>query len=222
MYLTEAALYTHINYNYNYYEYINYKRFAIRSWFYFSSEHRHRKIRYNLKAAIKKRDRIRLPPAVGQFKAAKLPDDDHDLPKAERILKEFKVADSEFRRKSIFYDVVVISNVGVCGQQYSGSVVSHGLPSVIPYPVPRSARLPRRPAPGDDDAPVVCPVCHPVSPPSHTDLRRAMTMRQSSVLSVTLSPPLSHRPAPGDDDAPVVCPACHPVSPSPTQTCAGR
>ena len=42
---------------------------------------------------MKKRDRERLPPAVTEFKKAKLPDDDRDLEKAERILKEFKARD---------------------------------------------------------------------------------------------------------------------------------
>ena len=44
---------------------------------------------------IKKRDRDRLPRAVDGFKRAKLPDDDHDLPKADRILREFQARDGE-------------------------------------------------------------------------------------------------------------------------------
>ena len=51
------------------------------------------KIRYNLKYSIKKQDRQRLPPAVDDFKKAKLPDDDQDLPKADRVMKLFQAAD---------------------------------------------------------------------------------------------------------------------------------
>ena len=51
------------------------------------------KIRYNLKYSIKKQDRLRLPPAVDDFKTAKLPDDDGDLPKADRVMKLFQAAD---------------------------------------------------------------------------------------------------------------------------------
>ncbi len=45
--------------------------------------------------AIKRRDRERLPPAVDDFKKAKLPDDDMDLEKAERLLREFQARDGE-------------------------------------------------------------------------------------------------------------------------------
>ena len=52
------------------------------------TESRNKRIRYNLKVAVKKRDMDSLPKAVDDFKKAKLPDDDLDLEKAERILKE--------------------------------------------------------------------------------------------------------------------------------------
>ena len=56
------------------------------------------KIRYNLKYSIKKQDRQRLPPAVDDFKKAKLPDDDQDLPKADRVMKLFQAADGRTYR----------------------------------------------------------------------------------------------------------------------------
>ncbi|CAD5117739.1 DgyrCDS6485 [Dimorphilus gyrociliatus] len=58
-----------------------------------AKENRNKKIRYNLKVAVKRRDRERLPPAVDEFKKAKLPDDDMDLAKAERLLREFQARD---------------------------------------------------------------------------------------------------------------------------------
>ena len=57
------------------------------------TEARNRRIRYNLKVSIKKRDEQRLPVAVDDFKKAKLPDDDMDLEKAERILREWQARD---------------------------------------------------------------------------------------------------------------------------------
>ena len=57
------------------------------------AEWKNKRIRYALKVAIKKRDREMLPPAVKEFKGSKLPDDDLDLPKAEKILKEFMATD---------------------------------------------------------------------------------------------------------------------------------
>ncbi|KAK2162247.1 hypothetical protein LSH36_101g03021 [Paralvinella palmiformis] len=56
-------------------------------------ECRNKRIRYNLKLAIKRRDHARLPKAAADFKNSKLPDDDLDLPKADRILREFKARD---------------------------------------------------------------------------------------------------------------------------------
>lgn len=61
--------------------------------FHSRTEFRNKRIRYNLKVAIKRRDRERLPPAVDEFKKAKLPDDDMDLEKAERLLKEWQARD---------------------------------------------------------------------------------------------------------------------------------
>ena len=54
------------------------------------AESKNKRIRYNLKVAVKNRDRKKLPPAVEEFKKAKLPDDDMDLAAAEKLLKEFK------------------------------------------------------------------------------------------------------------------------------------
>lgn len=58
-----------------------------------AKENRNKKIRYNLKVAVKRRDKVRLPPAIHDFKEAKLPDDDMDLAKAERLLREFQARD---------------------------------------------------------------------------------------------------------------------------------
>ena len=44
--------------------------------------------RYNLKVAVKTRDIECLPKAIADFKGAKLPDDEKDLEKGERILWE--------------------------------------------------------------------------------------------------------------------------------------
>ena len=57
------------------------------------TEYSNKRIRYNLKVAIKRRDKVRLHKAMGDFKKAKLPDDDQDLPKAEKILKEIQARD---------------------------------------------------------------------------------------------------------------------------------
>ena len=54
---------------------------------------KNKRIRYALKVAIKKRDKHLLPPAVKDFKQSKLPDDDLDLEKAEKILREFLAKD---------------------------------------------------------------------------------------------------------------------------------
>ncbi|XP_064626175.1 apical junction molecule-like [Lineus longissimus] len=58
-----------------------------------SKEHNHKKIRFNLKVAIKERTKDKLVPAVSDFKKVKLPDDEGDLEKAERILKEIRARD---------------------------------------------------------------------------------------------------------------------------------
>ncbi|XP_074641536.1 uncharacterized protein LOC141899249 isoform X2 [Tubulanus polymorphus] len=55
-----------------------------------ATENNHKRIRYELKVAIKSRDREKLTKSVGEFKKAQLPDDEGDLFKAERLLKQFK------------------------------------------------------------------------------------------------------------------------------------
>ena len=70
------------------------------------SEFRNKRIRYNLKVAIKRRDRERLPPAVEEFKKAKLPDDDMDLEKAERLLKEFQARDGRYTMTVMFLMII--------------------------------------------------------------------------------------------------------------------
>lgn len=56
-------------------------------------DERHRKLRYNLKVAIKSRDRYQLDYNITEFKKEKLEDTDMDLVKAEKILKELLVRD---------------------------------------------------------------------------------------------------------------------------------
>lgn len=56
-------------------------------------DERHRKLRYNLKVAIKSRDRYQLDYNITEFKKEKLEDTDMDLVKAEKILKELLVKD---------------------------------------------------------------------------------------------------------------------------------
>ena len=58
-------------------------------------ENRNKRIRYNLKVAVKMRDRERLPQAMDDFKNAKLPDDDKDYEKGERIMKEWQARDGK-------------------------------------------------------------------------------------------------------------------------------
>ena len=79
------------------------------------SDHRNKRIRYNLKVSIKKRDRDRLLPAVDDFKGAKLPDDDLDLPKAEKLLKEFKARDGG-SRDWISFLVTCLKLKGICNK----------------------------------------------------------------------------------------------------------
>ena len=57
------------------------------------TENRNKRIRYNLKVAVNTRDRERLPGAMEEFRNAKLPDDDKDYEKAERIMKEWQARD---------------------------------------------------------------------------------------------------------------------------------
>ncbi|XP_056020296.1 trichohyalin-like isoform X1 [Ostrea edulis] len=56
-------------------------------------DERHKKLRYNLKVAIKSRDRYQLDYNITEFKKEKLEDTDMDLAKAEKILKELIVRD---------------------------------------------------------------------------------------------------------------------------------
>nr|XP_022316680.1 trichohyalin-like [Crassostrea virginica] len=57
-------------------------------------DEKHRKLRYNLKVAIKSRDRYQLDYNITEFKKEKLEDTDMDLVKAEKILKELLVKDN--------------------------------------------------------------------------------------------------------------------------------
>ncbi|KAK3781008.1 hypothetical protein RRG08_046312 [Elysia crispata] len=56
-------------------------------------DHHHRRIRYQLKVAIKSRDRYQLEYSVTEFKEAKLSDDDMDLAKATRLLQQMAAKD---------------------------------------------------------------------------------------------------------------------------------
>ena len=59
------------------------------------TENRNKRIRYNLKVAVNTRDRERLPGAMEEFRNAKLPDDDKDYEKGERIMKEWQARDGK-------------------------------------------------------------------------------------------------------------------------------
>ncbi|GFR91409.1 trichohyalin-like [Elysia marginata] len=59
----------------------------------FRRDHHHRRIRYQLKVAIKSRDRYQLEFSVTEFKEAKLSDDDMDLAKATRLLQQLAARD---------------------------------------------------------------------------------------------------------------------------------
>lgn len=56
-------------------------------------DHHHRRIRYQLKVAIKSRDKYQLEFSVTEFKEAKLSDDDMDLAKATRLLQQLAAKD---------------------------------------------------------------------------------------------------------------------------------
>ncbi|GFO37104.1 trichohyalin-like [Plakobranchus ocellatus] len=56
-------------------------------------DHHHRRIRYQLKVAIKSRDKYQLEFSVTEFKEAKLSDDDMDLAKATRLLQQLAARD---------------------------------------------------------------------------------------------------------------------------------
>ncbi|XP_041358569.1 trichohyalin-like [Gigantopelta aegis] len=57
------------------------------------TEYRNQRIRYQLKVAIKSRDRYQLEYSITEFKKADIRDEDMDLEKAERLLKEFSARD---------------------------------------------------------------------------------------------------------------------------------
>ncbi|XP_067679332.1 trichohyalin-like [Haliotis asinina] len=52
-------------------------------------EHRNKRVRYQLKVAIKSRDKFKLEYSVTEFKKYNLEDTDMDLQKAQRLIKEF-------------------------------------------------------------------------------------------------------------------------------------
>ncbi|XP_076462524.1 uncharacterized protein LOC143294889 [Babylonia areolata] len=51
-------------------------------------EHRHKRIRYQLKVAVKTRDKFQLEYSIKEFKKAELSDDDMDLQKAQKLLRQ--------------------------------------------------------------------------------------------------------------------------------------
>ena len=59
------------------------------------TENRNKRIRYNLKVAVNTRDHERLPGAMEEFRNAKLPDDDKDYEKGERLMKEWQARDGK-------------------------------------------------------------------------------------------------------------------------------
>ncbi|KAK7100159.1 trichohyalin-like [Littorina saxatilis] len=56
-------------------------------------EHRNKRIRYQLKVAIKSRDKFQLEYSVTEFKKAELSDDDMDMEKAQKLLKQIGAKD---------------------------------------------------------------------------------------------------------------------------------
>lgn len=58
-------------------------------------EMKEKRIRSNLKVAIKKRKKTPLKTGVDDFKKAKLEDHDGDVPTAERLLKQISTRDRE-------------------------------------------------------------------------------------------------------------------------------
>ena len=62
---------------------------------FFSPDLKHKRIRYNLKVAIKDRDKYKLNYSINEFKTEKVEDVDMDLEKAERLLKEITSRDSK-------------------------------------------------------------------------------------------------------------------------------
>lgn len=59
------------------------------------SEMKHKRLRYNLKVAIKDKDKFKLQYSINEFKTEKVEDVDMDLEKAERLLKELTSRDSK-------------------------------------------------------------------------------------------------------------------------------
>ncbi|XP_046327334.2 vicilin-like seed storage protein At2g18540 isoform X1 [Haliotis rufescens] len=57
-------------------------------------EHRNKRVRYQLKVAIKSRDKFKLEYSVTEFKKYNLEDTDMDLQKAQRLIKEFTAKDN--------------------------------------------------------------------------------------------------------------------------------
>lgn len=60
------------------------------------SDNRNKKIRYQLKVAIKKRDKFELEYSINEFTKAKLSDDEMDLERAKRLLKQLSAKDGLF------------------------------------------------------------------------------------------------------------------------------
>ncbi|KAL8571462.1 hypothetical protein ACOMHN_051168 [Nucella lapillus] len=56
-------------------------------------EHRHKRIRYQLKVAVKTRDKFQLEYSIKEFQTAELSDHDMDLQKAQRLLRQINAKD---------------------------------------------------------------------------------------------------------------------------------
>jgi hypothetical protein len=57
---------------------------------------KHKRLRYNLKVAIKEKDKYKLQYSITEFKTEKVEDVDMDLEKAEKLLREITSRDSKW------------------------------------------------------------------------------------------------------------------------------
>lgn len=60
---------------------------------------RHKRIRYDLKVAMKTRDTYKLKYTINEFKTEKVEDKDMDLIKAEKLLKEIGCRDGRYNTR---------------------------------------------------------------------------------------------------------------------------
>ena len=71
-----------------------------------SSEHRNKRIRYQLKVAVKSRDKFQLEYSITEFKKAELSDDDMDLEKAQKLLKQIGAKEGVIQTLFVLHFVI--------------------------------------------------------------------------------------------------------------------